>query len=61
VTVEEVNATLKRVSREGSLKGILGYKTRPLVSTDYTNDTRSSVVDALLMQVINGTMVRPIQ
>jgi glyceraldehyde 3-phosphate dehydrogenase len=30
----------------GPLKGILGYEERPLVSTDYTNDTRSSIVDA---------------
>ena len=29
------------------LKGILGYEDRPLVSTDYINDPRSGIVDAL--------------
>ncbi|GMI20042.1 hypothetical protein TeGR_g3131 [Tetraparma gracilis] len=57
-TREEVNAALKRASEEGPLKGILGYSEEPLVSTDYTNDTRSSIIDALSTQVIDGTMVK---
>ena len=57
-TKEEVNAALKKASEEGPLKGILGYETKPLVSTDYTNETRSSVIDALSTQVIDGTMVK---
>jgi glyceraldehyde 3-phosphate dehydrogenase len=58
VTVEEVNEVLKKASEEGPLKGILGYETKPLVSTDYTNDTRSSIVDALSTQVIDGTLIK---
>lgn len=58
VTVEEVNAALKSASEIGPLKGILGYETMPLVSTDYTNDTRSSIIDSLSTQVIDGTMVK---
>ncbi len=58
VTVEEVNATLKKASEEGPLKGILGYEIQPLVSTDYTNDARSSIIDALSTQVIDKTMVK---
>lgn len=58
VTVEEVNAALKAASESGPLKGILGYEIQPLVSTDYTNDTRSSIIDALSTQVIDGTMVK---
>ncbi|KAL3785944.1 hypothetical protein ACHAWO_001450 [Cyclotella atomus] len=58
VTVEEVNAALKKASEEGPLKGILGYEEKPLVSTDYTNDVRSSIIDALSTQVIDGTMVK---
>ena len=58
VTVEEVNAALKDASERGPLKGILGYETKPLVSSDYTSDTRSSIVDALSTQVIDGTMVK---
>ena len=56
-TAEEVNALFKAAS-EGGLKGILGYEERPLVSTDYTNDERSSIVDALSTMVINGTQVK---
>merc|ERR1711966_103987 len=58
VTAEEVNAAFKKASEEGPLKGLLGYETRPLVSTDYTNDTRSCIVDALSTQVIDGSMVK---
>jgi len=58
VTREEVNAALHKASESGPLKGILGYETKPLVSTDYTNDTRSSIVDALSTQVIDGTMIK---
>ncbi len=57
VTVDEVN-TLLREAAEGDLKGILGYEARPLVSADYTNDTRSGIVDALSTMVIDGTMVK---
>jgi glyceraldehyde 3-phosphate dehydrogenase len=57
-TKEEVNAALKKATEEGPLKGILGYEEKPLVSTDYTNDTRSSIIDALSTQVIDGTLVK---
>lgn len=57
VTAEEINEYFKEAS-ETSLKGILGYEERPLVSVDYLNDPRSSVVDALSTMVINGTQVK---
>jgi glyceraldehyde 3-phosphate dehydrogenase len=56
-TAEEVNALFKAAS-EGPLNGILGYEERQLVSTDYTNDERSSIVDAPSTMVINGTQVK---
>lgn len=56
-TVEEVNALLKEAA-EGGLKGILGYSEKPLVSTDYTNDTRSGIVDALSTMVTDGTQLK---
>ncbi len=56
-TVEEVNALFKAAA-EGPLKDILGYEERPLVSADYVNDTRSSIVDALSTMVVNGTQVK---
>ena len=57
VTVEEVNAALKEAA-EGELKGILGYSEEPLVSIDYLGDPRSSIVDGLSTDVINGKMVK---
>ncbi|MBP9731577.1 MAG: ArsJ-associated glyceraldehyde-3-phosphate dehydrogenase, partial [Moraxellaceae bacterium] len=56
-TDEEVNAFLRAAS-ENELKDILGYEERPLVSVDYCNDPRSSIIDALSTMVINGTQVK---
>ncbi|WP_276716018.1 ArsJ-associated glyceraldehyde-3-phosphate dehydrogenase [Pseudooceanicola nitratireducens] len=56
-TVEEVNAAFEAAAN-GPLKGILGYETRPLVSTDYTNDPRSSIIDAPSTMVVNGTQLK---
>lgn len=57
VTVEEVNASFKKAS-ETTLKGILGYEEAPLVSMDYRQDKRSSIIDALCTMVIEGNMVK---
>lgn len=54
---EEVNALLKEAS-ETYLKDILGFEERPLVSVDYKDDIRSSIVDGLSTMVINGTQVK---
>ena len=56
-TIEEVNA-LFRAAAEGPLKGILGYEDRPLVSSDYTNDPRSAIIDGPSTMVINGTQLK---
>ncbi|MGI8844981.1 MAG: ArsJ-associated glyceraldehyde-3-phosphate dehydrogenase [Thermoleophilaceae bacterium] len=56
-TVEEVNGLL-RAAADGPLAGILGYEERPLVSVDYKDDPRSSIVDALSTMVTNGTQVK---
>mmetsp|Transcript_61126 Transcript_61126/g.146001 ORF Transcript_61126/g.146001 Transcript_61126/m.146001 type:complete len:348 (-) Transcript_61126:56-1099(-) len=56
-TAEEVNALLKAAS-ENELKGILGFEERPLVSTDFINESRSSVVDAACTMVVQDTMVK---
>jgi glyceraldehyde 3-phosphate dehydrogenase len=57
-TAEEVNKALEAASLSGPLKGILGFSTAPLVSTDYTDDSRSSIIDALSTMVIDGTMIK---
>ena len=56
-TIDEVNGLL-RAAAEGPLAGILGYEERPLVSVDYKNDPRSSIVDALSTMVVNETQVK---
>ena len=56
-TVEEVNGLLEKAAN-GGLRGILGYETRPLVSIDYKDDPRSSIVDALSTMVVDGTSVK---
>jgi glyceraldehyde 3-phosphate dehydrogenase len=57
VTVEELNAAFKAAA-DGSLKGILGFCTEPLVSMDFKGDTRSSIIDAENTMVMGGTMVK---
>jgi len=57
VSTEELNGYFKAAA-EGELKGILGYESRPLVSVDYVNDSRSSIVDAQSTMVINDTQVK---
>lgn len=57
VTVDEVNG-LFAAAAKGPLAGILGHETRPLVSADYCNDTRSAIVDAQSTMVTDGTMLK---
>ena len=57
VTAEEVNDLL-RAAAEGPLAGILGFEDRPLVSADYTNDTRSGIVDGPSTMVVDHRMVK---
>lgn len=57
VTVEEINGYFQEAAA-GELNGILGYETRPLVSVDYVNDARSSIIDAPSTMVINDTQVK---
>lgn len=56
-TVDEVN-TLFAKAADGALKGILGFETRPLVSADYINDTRSTIIDGPSTMVVAGTQVK---
>ena len=56
-TAEEVNGYFKAAA-SAELAGILGYEERPLVSVDYVNDPRSSVVDGLSTMVVDGTQVK---
>jgi len=56
-TAEEVNA-LFAAAATGPLKGILGFEARPLVSSDFTNDPRSAIIDGPSTMVTGGTQVK---
>jgi glyceraldehyde 3-phosphate dehydrogenase len=56
-TEQEVNE-LFRAAAAGPLSGILGFETRPLVSVDYVNDTRSSIVDGPSTMVTDDTLLK---
>ena len=55
--VDEVHEAL-RAAAAGPMQGVLGVEDRPLVSSDYANDPRSGVVDALCTRVIDGRLVK---
>jgi len=56
-TVEEVNAAIKAAA-EGNLKGVLAYNDAPLVSIDFNHNPHSSIFDAGLTKVMEGTLVK---
>ena len=58
VSVDEINELFAAAASRGRLAGILGYETRPLVSADFVNDTRSGVVDGPSTMVVDGQMVK---
>jgi glyceraldehyde 3-phosphate dehydrogenase len=57
VTLETLKAAFKAAA-DGPMKGILGYSEEPLVSMDFKGDPRSSIIDADLLMVIGGNMVK---
>jgi len=56
-TVDEVNAAVKQAA-DGELKGILVYNKDPLVSIDFNHHPASSIFDATLTKVSEGTLVK---
>jgi glyceraldehyde 3-phosphate dehydrogenase len=56
-SVDEVNQAVKQASST-DLKGILEYNTEPLVSSDFNHNPASSIFDASLTKVSDGTLVK---
>jgi glyceraldehyde 3-phosphate dehydrogenase len=56
-TVQQVNAAFKAAA-EGKLRGVLAYSEELTVSVDYNHDPHSSIFDATLTKVIDGTLVK---
>ena len=57
-SVEEINAAMKAAADSGPLKDLLIYNTDPIVSTDIVKNPASSIFDAELTAVMDGTMVK---
>ncbi|WP_257346534.1 glyceraldehyde-3-phosphate dehydrogenase [Pseudalkalibacillus decolorationis] len=57
VTVEQINDAFKAASR-GSMYGVLGFSTAPLVSIDFNGDENSSIVDGLSTMVVEDRKVK---
>jgi glyceraldehyde 3-phosphate dehydrogenase len=56
-SVEEVNQAMKEAAA-GPMKGIVAYNDAPLVSVDFNHDAHSSIFDATLTKVVEGTLVK---
>jgi len=56
-SVEDVNKAVKQAA-DTDLKGILEYNNDPLVSSDFNHNPASSIFDATLTKVAEGTLVK---
>src|SRR5262245_643005 len=59
-SAEEISAIFEARADRGELEGILGYSEEPLVSSDVVKSPYSSIFDAPLTTVIDGTQVKVI-
>jgi glyceraldehyde 3-phosphate dehydrogenase len=57
-SVEEINEAFRSQADAGALKGILRYTEEPIVSTDIVKSPYSSIFDAPLTSVMDGTLVK---
>jgi glyceraldehyde 3-phosphate dehydrogenase len=56
-TKDEMIAAFEEAAN-GRMKGVLGVSHEPLVSMDFKGDSRSSIVDVEMCQVMGGTMIK---
>jgi len=57
-TKAEINAAFASAGADGPLRGILSYTEDPIVSSDIVGSSYSSIFDAGLTSVIDGTQVK---
>jgi glyceraldehyde 3-phosphate dehydrogenase len=57
-SVDEINTLMRTAADLGPMQGILAYSDAPLVSVDFNHDPHSSIFDATLTKVIEGTLVK---
>jgi glyceraldehyde 3-phosphate dehydrogenase len=58
VSVESINAAMKKASESGPLKGVLEYTEEPLVSSDYIGNPSSSIFDATETKVLGDKFAK---
>jgi glyceraldehyde 3-phosphate dehydrogenase len=58
VTAEEINDIFREEAETDRYQGILGVAEDPIVSSDIIQDSRASVVDAGMTQVVDGNLVK---
>lgn len=58
VTVDEVNAAIKKAAAEPFYQGILTFTDEELVSSDFIGNSHSAIVDLKLTAVIGGNMLK---
>ena len=58
VTVEEVNRVFSEEAESDRYRGVLGVTVDPLVSSDIIKDSRASVVDLGMTQVVDGDLIK---
>ena len=56
-TAEEINGALKAAAN-GPMKGVLAFSEEELVSVDFRGNPHSSIVDAPLTKVVDGTLAK---
>jgi glyceraldehyde 3-phosphate dehydrogenase len=56
-SVEEINDVMKKAA-DGPMRGILEYSTEPIVSSDIIGNSHSSIFDAPLTQVMDGSLAK---
>ena len=57
-TKEELARIFKKAAKEPYYQGIIGVTEEELVSSDFIGDSRSSIVDLPLLDVVGGNMVK---
>jgi len=58
VTVQEVNEIFQKESQTDRYRGILGVAQDPIVSSDIIKDSRASIVDPGMTQVVDGDLLK---
>jgi glyceraldehyde 3-phosphate dehydrogenase len=57
-TVEDVNRAFTEEADSERYRGVLGVSADPLVSSDIIKDSRASVVDLAMTQVVDGDLIK---